>query len=426
VAAPATLTRILAPRLIDGRGGPPLERAALLLEGSTIRAVGTEEEVRPPDGATVETLDYPDATLLPGLIDTHTHLNGFGDGRLGDDLAESPEELLLLQSARNARVHLETGVTTLRDCGSMRRTSFQLRRAIAMGITPGPRLYLCGRPVTITGGHMWYFGQEADGVDGVRRAVRQLVKEGADFVKIVATGGSTRTSYPARPAYTPDELRAIVDEAHKFGKPTAAHCASTQGVIDAVEAGVDTIIHCVFLEPDGTPRFRSEVAEQVAAANAWVDFTIAQTWVRILALEAKAERGEALSGAEAAERERLVRAREGRADHFRRLLSMGVRMVSGSDSSWGRYPIGGFQYEVIGHADWGMSAMDALLTGTRNAAQCLGLEDQIGTLEPGKQADVLVVEDDPLRDIRALLNVREVFQAGQRVPRTHQPGFWLS
>jgi imidazolonepropionase-like amidohydrolase len=426
VAAPADVTRILAPRLIDGRGGPPLERAALLLEESTIRAVGPEEEVRPPDGATVETLVYPDATVLPGLIDTHTHLNGFGDGRPGDDLAECPEALLLLQAARNARVHLETGVTTLRDCGSMHRTSFELRRAIATGIGPGPRLYLCGRPVTITGGHMWYFGQEADGVDGVRRAVRQLVKEGADFVKIVATGGSTRTSYPRRPAFNPDELRAIVDEAHKLGKPTAAHCSSTQGVINALEAGVDTIIHCVFLEPDGTPRFRPEVAERIAASEAWVDFTIAQTWVRILALEAKAAHGEALSRAEAAERERLARAREGRADHFRRLLAMGVRMVSGSDSSWGHYPIGGFQYEVIGHAEWGMSAMDALLTGTLNAARCLGLEDRIGTLEPGKQADLLVVEDDPLRDVRALLNVREVFQAGRRVPRTHRPGYWLA
>jgi imidazolonepropionase-like amidohydrolase len=203
--------------------------------------------------------------------------SAFGDGRLGDDLAESPDELLLLQAARDVRVHLETGVTTLRDCGSMHRTSFQLRRAIAVGIGPGPRLYLCGRPVTITGGHRSYFGQEADGVDGVRRAVRQLVKEGADFVKLVATGGSTRTSYPARPAFTPDELRAIADEAHKFGKPAAAHCASTQGVSDDAEAGVDTVIHCVFLEPDGTPRFRPEVAERIAARGAWVDSTVAQT-----------------------------------------------------------------------------------------------------------------------------------------------------
>jgi imidazolonepropionase-like amidohydrolase len=132
-----------------------------------------------------------------------------------------------------------------------------------------------------------------------------------------------------------------------------------------------------------------------------------------------------LTAAEAAERERLTRAREGRADHFRRLLAAGVRMVSGSDSSWGHYPMGGFQYEMIGHADWGMSAKDAVLTGTRDAARCLGLEDRIGTLEPGKAADVLVVEGDPLRDIWTLLKVREVFQGGERVQRAHQPGDWL-
>ena len=388
--------------------------------------MGTAEEVRAPDGATVETLEYPNATILPGLIDTHTHLNGFGDGRLGDDLARSPRTA----AAAPGGAQRPRAPGDRRDDAARLRpkhgTAFRLREALDMGIAPGPRLVLCGRPVTITGGHMWYFGQEADGPDGVRRAVRQLVKEGADFVKIVATGGSTRTSYPARPAYTPDELRAIVDEARKFGKPTAAHCSSTQGVIDAVEAGVDTIIHCVFLEPDGTPSFRPEVAERIAARNAWVDFTIAQSWVRILSLDARAARGEPLTAAEAAEREGLARARERRADHFRRLLSMGVRMVSGSDSAWGHYPIGGFQYEVIGHADWGMSAMEALLTGTRNAAQCLGLEDRIGTLEPGKRADVVVVEGDPLRDIRALLDVREVFQDGLRVPRTHRPGSWLA
>ena len=151
MGAPASLKLILAPRLIDGRGGPPLERAALLLEGSTVRAVGPQAEVRPPDGAPVETLEYPNATVLPGLIDAHTHLNGFGDGRLGDDLAQNPDSLLLLQAARNARVHLETGVTTLRDCGSKHGTAFDLRRALDARITPGPRLYLSGRPVTITG-----------------------------------------------------------------------------------------------------------------------------------------------------------------------------------------------------------------------------------------------------------------------------------
>ncbi|MDQ3703135.1 MAG: amidohydrolase family protein [Chloroflexota bacterium] len=411
-------TLLRAARLIDGRGGPPVQRAALLAEGGRIRAVGSAAEVVPPAGADVATYDYPDGTILPGLIDTHTHLNGFGDGRLGDVLAESPDEILLLQAARNARTHLEAGVTTLRDCGSKGRSAFALRQAVGMGIAPAPRLVLCGRPVTITGGHLWYFGSEADGQDGVRQTVRQLVKEGADFIKIVATGGSTRTSYPSRAAFTPAELGAIVDEAHRFGKPTAAHCSSTQGVIDALDAGVETIIHCIFNEPDGSVRFRPEVAERLAEEGAWVDFTIAQSWMRIRMLRDREATGDPLTAAERAEVERLERAREVRREHFQRLLEAGVRMVSGSDSSWGWYPLGGFQYEVIGHADWGMSAMDALLTGTRDAARCLGLDDEIGTLEAGKVADVLVVDGDPLQDIRALLAVRDVFQVGTRVSRT--------
>jgi imidazolonepropionase-like amidohydrolase len=164
-------------QLLDGRGGPPLARTAVLVEGATIRAVGPASEVRAPDGAPVDVHDYDGATLLPGLVDVHTHLNGFGDGRPGDDLATLPDELLLLQAARNARAHLDSGVTTLRDCGTKGRTGFALRNAVRLGITPAPRLILCGRPITITGGHMWYFGQEADGEDGDaegRRGERHL------------------------------------------------------------------------------------------------------------------------------------------------------------------------------------------------------------------------------------------------------------
>ncbi|MBI3972634.1 MAG: amidohydrolase family protein [Chloroflexi bacterium] len=413
--APFTLLR--AAQVIDGRGGVPIQQGAVLLEGVRIHAVGPQSNVAAPAGAAVELLDYPAGTILPGLIDAHTHLNGFGDGRRGDDLAQLPDELLLLQAARNARAHLESGVTTLRDCGSKGRTAFMLREAVRQGIATGPRLILSGRPVTITGGHLWYFGSEADGVDAVRRMVRQLVKEGADFIKIVATGGSTRTSYPSRPSYTVDELRAIVDEAHTFGKPTAAHCASIQGTMNALEAGVDTIVHCMFVEPDGSVQFRPEVAERLAERGAWADCTVAQSWMRILALRAKEARGEALAAAEQREVAQLERAREVRKEHFRRLLDAGAKMVSGSDSSWAWYPMGRFQYEIIGHAEWGMGPMAAILSGTRDAATCLGVDDETGTLEAGKAADVLVVDGDPLQDIWSLLRVRDVFLGGRRVAR---------
>lgn len=411
------LVYLRADRLVDGLGGEPVRDGAVLLGGGQILAVGPTASVQPPEGAPVVRLDYPGGTLLPGLIDTHVHLNGFGDGRGGDDLAQLPDALLLLQTAQNARRHLESGVTTLRECGAKGRTTFMVRQAAAQGITAAPRLVLCGRPITITGGHLWYFGEEADGVDAVRQSVRRLVKEGADFIKIVATGGSTRSSHATRAAFRPDEMRALVEEAHRFGKPTAAHCAATEGILNALDAGVDTIIHCVFREIDGSTRFRPEVAQRLADQGVWVDMTLAQSGARERRLHAQQARGEALSAKEESELASLAAARHVRREHFERLLELGVRMVSGSDSSWAAYPIGEFQYEVIDHAEWGMGSMAAILSATRDAASCLGIERVTGTLEAGKAADVLVVDGDPVAEIRALLRVRDVFAGGQRVPR---------
>ena len=407
---------IRAARVFDGLGGPPTVDGAVLIQDGRILEVGPALALRPPDSTPAH--DYPDATLLPGLIDTHVHLNGFGDGRVGDDLATLPDELLLLQSAQNARRHLESGVTTLRECGAKGRTTFMLREALRRGIGAGPQLVLCGRPITITGGHLWYFGEETDGVDSIRRAVRRLVKEGADFIKVAATGGSTRTSYATRAAFTLDELHALVDEAHRFGRPVAAHCSGSQGVAMAVDAGMgegDTIIHCVFRDVDGTQRFDEDLAKRVAGSGAWVDMTLAQAGSRERQLKAHVERAGSATDAEQRELASLEKGRQVRADHFRRLLELGARMVSGSDSSWGHYPIGEFQYEVIDHAEYGMGAIPALLTATRDAATCLRLQDETGTLEPGKRADLLVVAGDPTQSVRDLLAVREVYQAGERV-----------
>ena len=138
---------------------------------------------------------------MPGLVDSHVHLIGIGDGRAGDELVTLPDEVLTVQAAQNVRRHLYSGVTTVRDCGAKNRTTFALRQAVEMGILPSPRLVLAGRPVAIIGGHLSYFGIQATGEDECRAAVRQLIKEGADFIKITATGGSTRTSHPLRPSF---------------------------------------------------------------------------------------------------------------------------------------------------------------------------------------------------------------------------------
>ena len=412
-----TFKLIKAARLLEGTGAPPLERAAVLVEGDVVRAVGTEEAVVPPEGAQVQEFDYEDKTLLPGLVDCHVHLVGIGDGRRGDDLALLPDEVLSIQAARNARAHLYSGVTTVRDCGAKNMTAFMLRRAVEMGLTPAPRLVLSGRPLAIVGGHMGYFGTEPTGQDACRSAVRQLIKEGADFIKVTATGGSTRTSDPLRPSFTAEELQAICDEAHRFGKHVAAHCLSTQGMLIAVDAGVDTLIHAYHTESDGTQRYRPEVTEKIVSNRVYVNPTLHQTLEGISRLERKVL-DQRLTEQEQAELDRLRRGGDVRLEHVGRMMAEGVRMVCGSDSAWGYYEMGGFQREIEDHARAGASPMEAIVSATRDSARSCWIDDQVGRLEPGKQADILVVDGDPSRDVSALSRVVDVFQRGTLVDRT--------
>jgi len=407
---------IKAGRLIDGKGGPPIEHGALLIQGSKISAVGPEKDVVAPEGASVNVFDYPGKTVMPGMVDCHTHHNGFGDGRMGDDLATLPDELLTLQSARNARASLFSGVTSIRENGPKHLTMFRLRDAINQGITVGPRLVLCGRPVAIIGGHMGYFGTEVTGTVGVRAAVRQLIKEGADYIKITATGGSTRTSFTMRPSFDVDELKAITEEARKFGKLTATHCVSTQGIINSLDAGVDMIIHCVFKDADGTWNFRPDVAERIGDQGAYVNPTLHIGRSSAWALQHKKQR----QGLTPEEETRLDYARrdfDTRLEGSRRMIEMGLKVISGSDSSWGNYQLGNSAYEPECLVMAGYSPMQGVLSVTGEAAKSLGIDDVAGTLEPAKEADVIVVDGNPAEDIGDLWNVTDVFQAGQRIDR---------
>ena len=407
---------IKAARLIDGNGGPPLERGAILIEGDKIRAIGTEETVAPPEGAQVQEFDYGDRTVLPGLVDCHVHLIGMGDGRIGNNLTLLPDEVLTLQAARNARNHLYSGVTTVRDCGAKHQTTFMLRQAMEMGITVGPRLVLAGRPVAIIGGHLSYFGVQATGSDECRAAVRQLLKEGADYIKITATGGSTVTSFPQLPSFNVEELKAICDEIHKFGKHAAAHCASSQGMVNALDAGIDTIIHGIHQDADGTYNYRPDIVERIVEQGVFVNPTLHGTVARVKVLENKAE-SEGHTEQEQADLDRMRSGHETRLDHFARMLDAGVKMVCGSDSAWGNYKMGGFQHEIEDHVAGGMSPMDAIVSATSDSARSCWLEDQVGSLEAGKMADVLVVDGDPSQNASALWNVADVFLNGTLVDR---------
>ena len=414
---PARFSLLSAARLLDGEGVTPLADAALLIEAGRVVALGRRGEVEAPAGASVRRVDYGEATILPGLVDAHTHLVAPGDGTLGDDVAKEDDDILLLQAAKNARTLLHSGVTTLRENGAKGRVAFSLREGIRRELAPGPRMVICGRPITITGGHMGYFGSEADGQDAVRAEVRKLLKEGADYIKIVATGGSTRTSDPNRASYTVPELAAMTDEAHRHGKLTAAHCTSAQGVQNCLDASVDMIVHCVFNEPDGTYRYRPDLVERLAAAKAWVNPTLYVMKAGIERLRATREREGHLTVELAAHLDRQRRALDIRVDAIGRMARAGVRMTAGSDSPWGWYAPGEFVHEIDMLAQAGLSYGDAIVAATTGAAESIGVGAVAGRLAPGRQADVLVVRGDPTREITALWQVLDVWQAGRRVER---------
>jgi imidazolonepropionase-like amidohydrolase len=407
-----SVTRISAGRLFDGTGAPPIVDAAILIDGERIVEVGAAAAVPTPEGAV--SLDYSDKTLLPGLVDCHSHTNLPGDGTTIEQAAADTDEIHLLRSAENVRTALRAGVTTLRENGAFRRTGFVLREALERGIVQGPRLSVAGRPITVTGGHCWPLGGEADGVEGVRHAVRHLVKEGADWIKAMATGGGTLNTRPYQASYAIEELRAIVEEAHRADRLVGIHCTGTPGIANALDAGTDMIIHGNFNNPDGSATFVPDLARRMVDRDVWLNPTVHVGRTRIWRFERIAQQ-RALSEAEAAEFDLVKERYKVRCEHISELLKHGVRMAAGSDCGWSYYAFGGFRHEIESLSSCGLGPAKALRAGTLDSATAMGLGDQVGSLEAGKLADLLIVDGDPLTDLTALGNVAAVFLAGVQV-----------
>lgn len=409
------VTVITASRLFDGTGWPAIERGAIVIRGDTVEAVGTQDEISAPTGPVVRSLNFDGATALPGLVDVHTHLVLPGDGSLPETMMQHTDGILLLQAAENARRALFAGVTTMADMGGRNRVTFTLRDAIGMGLAIGPRLVLCGRPLTRTGGHCWFFHGEADGSEAIRHAIRQLLKEGADVIKAMATGGGTLGTDPFRPTYRLEELEAITDEAHAAGKKTAAHCSATVGISRALAAKFDMIFHAHFYEPGGHLHFHPDVARQLADSPVYVNPTLQINRSQVEVLRAK---GDNLTSEERRLLEIKATRYAGQVENVGKLVQHGVKMIAGSDAGWGPNPFGDFVSELEAMVTVGMSPMEVLEAATRNAAVALGVGDLVGTLEVGKKADVLVVDGDPTRDITALRNIRAVLLDGAVVSRS--------
>lgn len=397
-----------ADTLIDGSGGEPRRNVEVVVEDGRIREVAPAGLTPRPADARI--YERPGATVLPGLIDVHLHLMfGTGPRSYEDVIDHDSDDLMLLRGARNAYLHLRAGVTTCRDCGARNRVAFALREAANAGIFLSPRLHVSGRPLTITGGHFWWCNEEADGVDGVRVATRQLLKEGADFIKIMASGGGTRGTDASRASYSVAEMAAAVAEAHQAGKKMTAHCLAAESVGRAVDAGLDQIEHFNFMHPDGSRVFDDAVAAKILERGIVLSPTIQTGYRQIERLQ---EKGEALTERERKQLDGNLYKLETKLEFIRRFHEMGAPIVAGTDAiqEFGDYAIG---LELLHRA--GLSPMDVVVAATSGAARAMGVAEEVGTIRPGMAADLVFLDGDPLADIQAFGRVLGVVLGGRSV-----------
>ena len=401
---------VRAGSLIDGSSAEPQRKLALTVERGVVTQIGPWDTA-PRD---LPQLDLSEFYVLPGLINMHAHTILPGDGTPFAEWMALPDELLLLQAQANAMAALHSGVTTIRDCGGKGQLMFRLRDAIRAGIVGGPRFVLAGRPLTITGGHCRYFGGEVDGAEAMRHAARQLLAEGADFIKIMAAGGGTVGTYAQFPAFDLDELTAGIREAHKIGKLASCHCIATESISLALDAGVDHIEHCSFMAPDRLWRYDETLARRVADAGVYVTPTLQVGADSMVKMQERYAQGIATPE----EAQIVIETPDRNADtvaNARSLHEAGVQLVAGNDAGWRYTRFDTLYRELQFLVDAGLTPLDAISAATSRAAAACQLADQIGTLVPGRVADLIAVRHDPTSDIAALDMPALVVQGGRTV-----------
>jgi imidazolonepropionase-like amidohydrolase len=356
-----------------------------------------------PSVAGAERLELATGTLLPGLIDCHVHLALSGGPDWLSEMKE-PYAISCWRAAHYAKRTLQAGFTTIRTLGGRDGADPALRDAQAMGLVEAPRIVATNLVICMTGGHGSWIGREADGPEEVRRAVREQLKAGADCIKLIATGGvMTPGVHPGAQQLTDEELRAGVEEAHKAGKRAAAHAHGAEGIRAAVLAGVDSIEHGSFMT--------DEIMRLMVERGTFYSVTLCSA-----AGFLDAPAGAVADWATV----KATQVREALDDTFRRAYEAGVRLVLGTDAGTPYNRHGDNARELSLMVKLGASPIDALRAGTRNSAELLGRLDDLGTIEPGKLADMVLVEGDVTSNIDALCqqaNIRAVVQGGRIVHR---------
>jgi imidazolonepropionase-like amidohydrolase len=383
-------------RILDGLGRK-IERGTIVIEGDRIAAVGPDQTIRLPRGT--RRIDGRGLTLLPGLIDCHVH---FCLGAEADVVAAVEQEssaVTLLKAAELARRTVQAGFTTVRDVGFRDHAVFALKQAIESGLTPGPRILAAGLAICMPGGHARFIGREAQGIEAVRAAVQDQLAAGAEVIKVIASGGVlTPGTSPDEAQMTVEELRAAVEVAVAHGRHVAAHAHGASGMKNALCAGVHSIEHATLMDDEAAGMMTQRGVYMVPTLSA-------------LATTAACPTGCGIPDSARTKARNMVKQHE---KSFRAAVRRGVPIALGTDAGTPFNHHGDNAQELERMVTLGMTPMDAIMTSTSAAARLLRLSADIGTIETGKQADLLVVEGNPLRNIGLLLKQERLAGVMQR------------
>ncbi len=382
--------------LIDGTGKPPVNDAAILIKDDVIEYVGPEDSLNIPN-VKIRKIDACGGFMLPGFIDSHLHLmaNGFHM----EDTMYNPLSMFFYNGVENMRRTVNAGVTTVRDGGL---ADFGVKMAVEKGLITGPRMQISISPLSITGGHFdfWlksgfdmkisypgYPDSICDGVEGVRRKVREVMRAGAEVIKVMATGGvMSANDSPEHPQFSREEFKVIIEEARTRGLKTMAHAHGAEGIKNAAEVGIDSIEHGTYLDKEATemilerkiylvPTLITQKYNKTEAESGSIPEYGVEDAIRIVGIHRK---------------------------NMERAYKAGVTMVMGTDCGVIEHGVNLQELGLL--CEIGMKPMEAIMSGTKVAAECLGWQDKIGTLEKGKLADIVISRINPLSDIKALGN----------------------
>lgn len=399
-SASPTRTLVRAGHVLDVKTGRLADAQTIVIQGDVIKSIGPSASLTPQAGDKI--VDLGDMTALPGLIDVHTHVTGNPDFDPYKELTETDAKEAI-NGVVNARTTLLAGFTTIRNVGAGGYVDVDLRDAINAGQVIGPHMLVSGPPLGITGGHcddnllpIQYHqvgDGVADGIAAVQQKVRQNIKYGADLIKICATGGVlSKGDDPQASQYTLEEMRAIVADAHRLGRKVAAHAHGSQGILWASEAGVDSIEHGSYIND-------AAIAEMKKNGTYLVPTLYLEDWML--------EKG----SLPPFYHQKMVDVSAVAKKNIKHAIESGVKVALGTDAAV--YPHGLNAHELDVYVNQiGMTPLAALQSATVNAADLLGWTSKVGTLEPGKWADIIAVDTNPMTDVRVLQNVKFVMKAG--------------